>query len=73
MSVRSTCGAGVSPLALQVTVVTFGVTMLSGPDVPVLIACMALAPSATLSGFITFLQEVRNVIKCAINFECAAS
>ncbi|KAM9746734.1 ATP-binding cassette sub-family A member 6 isoform 2-T2 [Dama dama] len=39
-----------------VTVVTFGITMILGPDVPVLIACMALAPSATLSGFITFLQ-----------------
>ncbi|KAF4012945.1 hypothetical protein G4228_003023 [Cervus hanglu yarkandensis] len=39
-----------------VTVVTFGITMILGPDAPVLIACMALAPSATLSGFITFLQ-----------------
>uniref|UniRef100_A0A8B9YHH5 ATP binding cassette subfamily A member 6 n=1 Tax=Bos mutus grunniens TaxID=30521 RepID=A0A8B9YHH5_BOSMU len=38
--------------------------------VPVLIPCMALAPSATLIGFIAFLQEVRNVIKCAVNFEC---
>lgn len=66
------CGANMSPLALQITVITFGITMLFEPDVPVLIACMALAPSATLSGFITFLQEVRNVIKCAINFQCAA-
>uniref|UniRef100_A0A8C6G270 ATP binding cassette subfamily A member 6 n=1 Tax=Moschus moschiferus TaxID=68415 RepID=A0A8C6G270_MOSMO len=40
-------------------------------NIPVLIACMVLAPSATLSGFIAFLHEVRNVIKCAINFECA--
>uniref|UniRef100_A0A8C6MMK8 ATP binding cassette subfamily A member 6 n=1 Tax=Moschus moschiferus TaxID=68415 RepID=A0A8C6MMK8_MOSMO len=29
-------------------------------NIPVLIACMVLAPSATLSGFIAFLHEVRN-------------
>ncbi|XP_065764705.1 ATP-binding cassette sub-family A member 6 isoform X2 [Muntiacus reevesi] len=39
-----------------ITVITFGITMIFGPDVPVLIACMALAPSATLSEFITFLH-----------------
>uniref|UniRef100_A0A8C6G1K5 ATP binding cassette subfamily A member 6 n=1 Tax=Moschus moschiferus TaxID=68415 RepID=A0A8C6G1K5_MOSMO len=54
-----------------ITVIAFGITMLFGLDIPVLIACMVLAPSATLSGFIAFLHEVRNVIKCAINFECA--
>uniref|UniRef100_A0A8B9YP19 ATP binding cassette subfamily A member 6 n=1 Tax=Bos mutus grunniens TaxID=30521 RepID=A0A8B9YP19_BOSMU len=54
-----------------VTVIAFGIIVLFGSGVPVLIPCMALAPSATLIGFIAFLQEVRNVIKCAVNFECA--
>uniref|UniRef100_A0A8C2SGT9 ABC transporter domain-containing protein n=1 Tax=Capra hircus TaxID=9925 RepID=A0A8C2SGT9_CAPHI len=47
-----------------VTVIAFGIIMLFAPDVPVLITCMTLVPSATLSGFTAFLQQVRNVIKC---------
>lgn len=40
-----------------VTVITFGIIMLFAPDVPVLITCMTLVPSATLSGFTAFLQQ----------------
>ncbi|XP_027374944.1 ATP-binding cassette sub-family A member 6 isoform X2 [Bos indicus] len=40
-----------------VTVIAFGIIVLFGSGVPVLIPCMALAPSATLIGFIAFLQK----------------
>ncbi|XP_055430976.1 ATP-binding cassette sub-family A member 6-like isoform X2 [Bubalus kerabau] len=40
-----------------VTIIAFGIIVLFGSGVPVLIPCMALAPSATLIGFIAFLQE----------------
>ncbi|XP_055264698.1 ATP-binding cassette sub-family A member 6 isoform X6 [Moschus berezovskii] len=50
-----------------ITVIAFGITMLFGLDIPVLIACMVLAPSATLSGFIAFLHE--RIIQYRIKYE----
>uniref|UniRef100_A0A4W2CGW4 ABC transporter domain-containing protein n=1 Tax=Bos indicus x Bos taurus TaxID=30522 RepID=A0A4W2CGW4_BOBOX len=41
-----------------VTVIAFGIIVLFGSGVPVLIPCMALAPSATLIGFIPYFQAL---------------